>query len=566
MDENNHLQKEKKFSIFHIKGIETSISFCDKKKIEMQNISTDVFNLAKKLRDIKNNISNINRNENENENVNKLLVNISNIVNEEYIENLGRSAVELENRSNDFQKKKETLKKLKDELEVYYHVKFDSNLMTNIMNSENQGRVSAAKQFIQSKRNEKKIESRVAKLRFKFPDEIILGKIDESSEQGQELINKHFEEKLAEQKKNIWKATVSGTIRLFLKGVVIAKLGPIIELIPGMKRFTDIIIDDVIMNLVNKGMGYEAGDDPQLGFIEGSKWKLVVLNSLLIDYRNNIKRFTEEKLTKEQIIQCLQNIKGSIDNEEISARLIELISKLDDFSINKDEIIEKINGLLNKFSYRIKDTYKIIEFILPENLKRERTILTELTGNDSSVRIIKSKVRYVWRTYSYEKTVNGKNWRMVTIYKLFSGFMTIGMPTLIDFIGDSMLEILGEKIPILKTIDLFEGTIEGGALKIISTAKDSGNIAEIKKGFSTALASEWTDSLLKDRAKKIVLYAPKILGTYALKENSKFLDKEYYDDINNLDRDAPEIICNSVKFITKIYRRISHDYGGRYLR
>lgn len=74
MDENNHLQKEKKFSIFHIKGIETSISFCDKKKIEMQNISTDVFNLAKKLRDIKNNISNINRNENENENVNKLLV------------------------------------------------------------------------------------------------------------------------------------------------------------------------------------------------------------------------------------------------------------------------------------------------------------------------------------------------------------------------------------------------------------------------------------------------------------------------------------------------------------
>ena len=536
----------------------------------MQNISTDVFNLAKKLRYIKNNISNINRNENEN--INKLLVNISNIVNEEYIENLGIYVAKLENRSKDFQKKKEKLTKLKDELEVYYKVKFDSNLMTNSMNVENQGRVSGVKQIIQLKRNEKQlkrnekeIERRTAKLRFKFPKEIILGEIDEESELGQELINKHFEEKLAEQKKNIWKALVSGAIRLILKGVMIAKIGAIIDRIPGMKRFTDIIIDDVIMNLVNKGIGYEKEDYFQLGYIEGSKRILKVLSSLLTDYKNNIKSFKEEKLTKDQIIQCLQNIKGSIDNEEISARLIELISKLDDFSINKDEIIEKINGLLNKFSYRIKDTSKIIEFIIPEDMKRERTILKELTGNDSPA-LIKSKVRYMWRAYNYEKTVNGKNWRKIIINKLISGVISIEMSENIDKIGDSMLKILGEKIPILKTIDLFEETTKDGVLKIISTAKDSDNIAKIKEGFSTALASELTDSLLKDSAKKIVLYSPKILGEYALKENSKFLDKEYYDDINNLERDGPVVIYNSVKFITKIYRRISHDYGGRYLR
>ena len=414
------------------------------------------------------------------------------------------------------------------------------------------------------------------------PDEIQKGELDANSEAGQAALKKHEEDRLRKLKKNMVLSIISGAIGIIIICVLLHYLLGIPLIGKGIAR----ILESIIMDKFNEFIGYKKIPYLKAGF-SGYILLIADIYKILLDCKNRLEKI-KGPLTKEHLLQTFEDIKIA-SKDDISNRFNELINiiksfvqNLENFNINKEDILNSIKDFPNNFLYRSKVIFEslrnsdpVVMFFTPKELKSTRKILYKLTGKkENAVAIFMKKLKFSWKVYNERAEAQGINGIIKITEKIILGIGQIVITSLLDHLQSKCYGLIEPSLPKFITSEFLKNTCNGALSKIFITYKDFdvtidpkknvcqislSFIGKIKKEFASTISSKLSNPLRK-MSKEIVLFVPKVIGEVALEGVKKHFDKNY----NN--KHIHIVINQSINFNTEVFIEIIPNYGGRFLR
>ena len=566
----------------HIDGLKNASNLCKKSSESILGVSLNIKKIREQLeRDVRPQVNKYMDNEelkNKKNYLERLYESKSKIDNVLY--DLSSSEKNLENISNDIGGKKKKIDELKNAAEKYYKIKFNNSLWTNTSSQET-GIVKVIAK-VRDSINERKLNKLTYKEDLLVPDEIQKGELDANSEAGQAALKKHEEDRLRKLKKNMVLSIISGAIGI----IIICVLSHYLLGIPLIGKGIARILESIIMDKFNEFIGYKKIPYLKAGF-SGYILLIADIYKILLDCKNRLEKI-KGPLTKEHLLQTFEDIKIA-SKDDISNRFNELINiiksfvqNLENFNINKEDILNSIKDFPNNFLYRSKVIFEslrnsdpVVMFFTPKELKSTRKILYKLTGKkENLVAIFMKKLKFSWKVYNERAKAQGINGIIKITEKIILGIGQIVKTSLLDHLQSKCYGLIEPHLPKFITSEFLKNFCNGALSKIFITSKDFNVtidpkkhvcqislsfIGEIKKEFASTISSKLSNPFRK-MSKEIVLFVPKVIGEVALEGVKKHFDKNY----NN--KHIHIVINQSINFNTEVFIEIIPNYGGRFLR